>query len=143
MVFLKDLGCRICQLSGESKATPYLFRHLSSLHVRSCAARELGNGHFEFLLLCYVLNPPPPIKFCSLSLSLISSSSISSNINFIHIHTWSLYIRSLAFECCNIALVIFMHRKCLHVRPSLHTSGAASAVDPRVWLALARDLDPT
>ena len=105
MAFLKDLGCRICQLSGESKATPYLFRHLSSLHVRSCAARELGNGHFEFLLLCYVLNPPLPVKFCSLLLSLISSSSISSNINFIHIHTWSLYIRSLAFECFNIALV--------------------------------------
>ena len=104
MAFLKDLGCRICQLSGESKATPYLIRHLSSLHVRSCAARELGNGHFEFLLLCYVLNPPP-VKFCSLSLSSLISSS-SSNINFIHIHTWSLYIRSLAFECCNIALVL-------------------------------------
>ena len=51
----------------------------------------------------YVMfSTPPPIKFCSLSL--ISSSS--SNINFIHNHTWSLYICSLAFECCNIALVL-------------------------------------
>ena len=100
MAFLKDLGCRICQLSGESKATPYLFRHLSSLHV----AVQQGNSAMGTLNFYYVLNPPCPVKFCSLSLSLISSSS--SNINFIHIHTWSLYIRSLAFECCNIALVL-------------------------------------
>ena len=44
LAFLKDLGHRICQLSEESQAIPYLFWHLSS--TCGCAARELSNGHF-------------------------------------------------------------------------------------------------
>ena len=73
------------------------------------AAVQQGNSAMGTLnVYCYVMfSTPPPIKFCSLSLSSLISSS-SSNINFIHNHTWSLYIRSLAFECCNIALVIYI-----------------------------------
>ena len=55
------------------------------------------------LSVCYVHSPPPP-RFV-LCCCCYHHHHHHHQTNFIHIHGRSLYIRSLAFECCNIALV--------------------------------------
>ena len=94
----------------ESQTIPYLFWHFSSLH----GAVQQGNSAMGTLnVYCYVIPPTPPPPPQLLLPLLISSLS---NINFIHIHTWSLYICSLAFECCNITLVLVLYVPlCVHL----------------------------
>ena len=69
------------------------------------------------LSVCYVHSPPPP-RFV-LCCCCYHHHHHHHQTNFIHIHGRSLYIRSLAFECCNIALVYIQIHVFIHTCPKV------------------------
>ena len=90
----------------------------SLLSTCSCVARQLSNGYFECLMFNVVLCPRPSFVLCCYHHALIAIIIIIKHEFYSYMA--SLYIRSLAFECCNIniALVYWYHyntcRSCVY-----------------------------